>query len=300
MSTASGRLRGQRAFIAGAGRGIGRAIALGFASEGADLALLARTGSELERCAEECRAHGARVSVHEADVVDERAVAAAVHAAEADGPLDVLAISSGVYGPIGPVTENDMGAWTYALHVNLLGPLHLMRAALPGMTRRGRGTILVLMGGGATAPLPAFSAYAASKAGLQRLVETVAAEVEGSGVRVVGIAPGLVDTALQDAVIAAGERAGEVGRRIAAARDSGQGTVSPQTAVDLCISLASTTDPGVSGKLVAAPHDPWRDWERDGGMAESLGASAWYTLRRLDPHTIAQLPPLPGDLGGRA
>ncbi|MFH1634538.1 MAG: SDR family oxidoreductase [Chloroflexota bacterium] len=141
-------------------------------------------------------------------------------------------------------------------------------------------------GGGATAPLPNFSSYAASKAGLARLAETLAEELKPFNIQVNVIAPGMVDTRLQDEVLQAGNRAGGLYEKIKLARETGKGAVSPEIAADLAVFLASEASGKLTGKLIAAPYDPWREWE---GKGDELNATPMYTLRRLDPLTIKPL-----------
>ena len=100
------------------------------------------------------------------------------------------------------------------------------------------------------------------------------------------IAPGLVDTRLQDEVLAAGDRAGPLFEKIKKARETGAGAVSPEVAASLAVFLGSAASGKLTGKLVAAPYDPWREWA---GKADSLNATPMYTLRRLDPFTIKPL-----------
>src|SRR4029078_1423423 len=99
------------------------------------------------------------------DVVDWPAVAALPERITADlGPVDVLVNAAGIYGPIGPTISVDPTDWTGAIETNLYGTFYLCRAVAPGMAERRRGKIVLMAGGGAAAPLPVFSAYAASKA----------------------------------------------------------------------------------------------------------------------------------------
>lgn len=277
-------LNGRFALITGGGRGIGEAIAQRFAAEGAQLALAARTADELVRVAESCRAAGAKVSVHVVDVSIRDQVERLVEAA---GPLDVLVNCAGTYGPIGPLPDNDMDEWERGLRVNLMGTVYACRAVIPGMVERGRGSIINLSGGGATAPLPNFSLYAVSKAAVARLTDTLAAELAGTGVRVNAIAPGAIDTRLQDDVLAAGDRAGELFPRMHTMRETGKGSTAIDVPARLALFLASDASAGLTGKLISAPHDPWVSW--DSTKIESLNQSPWYTIRRLDPFTIKQL-----------
>jgi NAD(P)-dependent dehydrogenase (short-subunit alcohol dehydrogenase family) len=288
------RLTGKVAFITGGGRGIGGAIARGMAVEGARVFLVARTRSELERVAADVMAAGGVAAHVSVDVSDAAGVIRAAAACEsALGPIDVLVNAAGIHGPIGPAWEADAGEWARAVEVNLLGTLHTCRAVIPGMIERGGGRIINLSGGGATAPFPRFSAYAATKAAVVRLTETLAAELSPHHVAVNALAPGAVDTTLQDGVLAAGERAGEEGHRVRRLRESGVGATPMDLPVALAIFLASDAAAGLSGKLVSAPHDDWAHW--DTARIADLMASPWLTLRRMDAHTLR---PIIQDLPG--
>ena len=275
------------ALITGAGRGIGQAIALAFAREGARLVLAARSAGQLEDTAARCRQAGVMAIPVPTDVAQWDQVQHLVATAlKEHGQIDVLVNSAGVYGPIGPTADIDLAAWVQAININLVGPLFLCRALLPHMQQRRQGKIILLGGGGATAPLPNFSSYAASKAGLARLADTLAEELKEFNVQVNVIAPGLVDTQLQDEVLAAGGRAGALYEKIKDAREQGAGAVSPEVAASLAVFLASEASGTLTGKLIAAPYDPWREWQ---GQAEKLNSNPLYTIRRLDPFTIKPL-----------
>ena len=278
---------GRTAVVVGAGRGIGRAIAETLAAAGADLVLASRTGSELDECVLACRANGGQAKAVPSDVADPSQAHSLIASAVGSlGRIDVLVISSGAYGPIGPIEENDPDEWKRAVEINLFGPLYLAQAVVPHMRAQGAGKIIILAGGGATSPLPLFSAYAASKAALVRLAETLAQELRDSNVQVNAIAPGLVDTQIQDEVLAAGSRAGAQYDRIREIRQTGEGAVSPDLAANLALFLASEASGALTGKLIAAPHDPWETWN---GKEEELNSTQMYTLRRLDPYTLESL-----------
>lgn len=280
-------LEGKTALIAGGGRGIGRAIAVRYAGVGAQIAITARTRAELDETAALCRAVGAHALVLASDVSDWAAVERLEARVRSElGPIDVLVNAAGIYGPIGPTASADQAAWARAVDVNLIGAFHLCRAVAPGMADRRRGKIVLLGGGGATAPLPFFSAYAASKAAVVRLAETLAAELAPQNVQVNAVAPGLVDTQMQDDVLAAGNLAGPLLEKIRAARETGSGAVSPDVAAALAVFLASDASGDLTGKLIAAPHDPWSTWAPP---FDALNASSQFTIRRLDPHTVAPL-----------
>ena len=285
-------LKDRVSIITGAGRWIGRTIALAFAKEGARLILAARTESELKETAKACNGAGGEALPVTADVSKldqvQHLISTAIKEA---GHVDILVNSAGIYGPIGPTAEIDTSLWIRATEVNFFGPFYLCRAILPHLIQRKHGKIILLGGGGATTPLPNFSSYAATKAGVVRLADTLAEELKVHNVQINVIAPGLIDTKLQDEVLTAGPRAGALFDKIKQARETGVGAVSPEIAANLAVFLASEASGKLTGKLIAAPYDPWREWA---GKDDQLNATPMYTIRRLDPFTIK---PLLKDLG---
>jgi 3-oxoacyl-[acyl-carrier protein] reductase len=216
------------------------------------------------------------------DVAAPEALANAVKEAQRSlGGIEVLVNAAGIQPPIGPFGENCLKAWERTMQVNLMGPVRAIHAVLPGMKARRRGKIINFSGGGAAGPRPRFSAYAASKAALVRLTETLAMELEPFNIQVNAVTPGGVNTQMLDEVIAAGERAGpEYHQALERAKSGG---VPVELVCELVQFLASAASGPLTGKLISAPHDPWREWA---GKAGELNASPLYTIRRLDPFTI--------------
>jgi len=189
------KLAGRSAFVTGASRNIGRAIALAFAAEGADLVLNTRTNrEELEAVAEECRKHGVRVVSVLGDIGDPDAVDNMVKGGLAVlGGIDVLVCNAAIR-PHQPITEISLGDWHRVMAVNLHSAFYLARAVVPGMKERGRGSIIVLGGQSSITGRPSTAAVTAAKTGLLGLVRALAAELGPSGIRVNMVVPGTIDT----------------------------------------------------------------------------------------------------------
>ncbi len=284
----STRLQDKVAVIVGAGRGIGEAVAMRFAAEGARLMLAARTASELQAVADMVRAAGGTANFVVTDVTAPPEVASLVQKSiELFGRIDILVNAAGTYGPIGRVWELDANEWENAFSVNLFGAFLLCQAVLPHMIRAGRGKIINFSGGGATSPLCRFSAYGVSKAALVRLTETLAEEVKDLNIQVNVIAPGAVDTKLQDAVLAAGEKAGDLLQRIRRLRETGEGGTPREVPANLAVFLASDDSRNLTGRLISAPNDKWESWTNE--RITQVMSKPWFTLRRMDPFTLRPL-----------
>jgi NADP-dependent 3-hydroxy acid dehydrogenase YdfG len=188
--------------ITGASRGIGAAAARTFAEAGARVTLIARSRAAIAELAAEI---GPRARAAVADVADARALGAAIGAAEgAFGPVAVLINNAGVIEPIARMTEADPEAWGRAIDITLKGVFHGMRAVLPGMIARGRGTILTVGSGAAHDPREGWSSYCAAKAGAFMLTRAAHLEAGAAGVRVLSLSPGTVATEMQRAIRASG------------------------------------------------------------------------------------------------
>lgn len=271
-------LEGRRALVTGGGRGIGRAIALALAREGARVALVARTREELDEVATEIAALGRESWIGVADMARPEQVQDAVgDLLETWGGIDVLVNNAGIQGPVGPVHQVEVEEWIYAVQVNLVGCYLCTRLVLPGMIERRYGKIVNLSGGGAVSPRPRYSAYSASKAGVVRLTESLAAEVAEYGIDVNAIAPGAVNTKMLEETLAAGEAAGAQARE-EARRQLERGGVDPELPARLVVFLASPRSDGLSGRLLSAVWDPWEELD-----VEKIMESEIYTVRRIAP-----------------
>lgn len=259
--------------ITGAGRGIGKRLALGFARARAKVGLLARTKAELDLADLEIE-HAGGVSLRlRADVRDSGQLQAAVERLRSQyGEIDVLICAAGVQGPIGPVATVNPKQWTEVLDVNLGGTMRACRAVLPSMIENRHGKIIILVGGGAEEPRPNFSAYAASKAALVRFAETLAQEVSEANIQVNCMDPGATYTNMTDEIVRAGDAAGwrEVQMATEVRRNGG---TPPERQLQLAMFLASEKSNHISGRLISV-EDNWRKLEQK-NLAQNL-----FTLRR--------------------
>jgi NAD(P)-dependent dehydrogenase (short-subunit alcohol dehydrogenase family) len=274
------KLQKQVAIITGAGRGIGKVIALAYAHEGADMVLVSRTLSEVEETATQIRAMGRHALALKVDVSNKDAVEKMVRLALQEfGRIDILVNNAGILGPVGPLIENDSDEWIETVKVNLLGVFLCCKAVAPLMIKQGKGKIINLSGGGAASSRPFFSAYAASKTAIVRLTEILAAELKEFNVQVNAIAPGAVNTSIHNQVLSAGERLGE--SVLAEARKVKKtGGTPPDVPAALAVFLASDESGGLTGKLISAV---WDNWKELGKQADRVNSSDLYTLRRIVP-----------------
>ena len=189
------RLSGKTALITGASRNIGRAIALAYAAEGADLLLNTRTNrEELEAVGAECRKAGVRVATALADVGDPTAVETMVTGGLAElGGIDVLVCNAAIR-PHKSVTETTVEEWHHVLGVNLNSAFYLSRAVVPAMKKAGRGSIITLGGLSSLTGRPDTAAVTTAKTGLLGLTRALAAELGPFGIRANMVMPGFIDT----------------------------------------------------------------------------------------------------------
>jgi NAD(P)-dependent dehydrogenase (short-subunit alcohol dehydrogenase family) len=274
------KLKSQNALITGASQGLGKEIARQFLAEGANVAICARDPKLLESARAELQVAGQQVVALPCDVSSESEVNALTEFARRElGSIDILVNNAGIYGPKGQTETVDWRDWTRAIEINLYGVLLPCRAVIPKFKEARRGKIIILSGGGATGPLPFISAYAASKAAVVRLMETLAEELREYAIDVNAIAPGALNTRLLDEVLQAGP--GKLGEsfyhRAVKQRDSGG--VPLEKGARLAVYLAAAESDGITGKLISAQWDPWETLHEH---RQDLQSDI-YTLRRIVP-----------------
>jgi len=189
-------LKEASALVTGAGRGIGRAVALALAREGVAVAGVARTASDLDSLVGEIEAEGGRGMAFAGDLREPGVPEAAVEAvAERFGGLQVLVNNAGV-GAHANVADTSDDAWERVIGTNLTSVFRLTRSAIPHLAHRGGHVFMVSSLAGSN-PIPGMAAYCASKAALDHFSACLMLEVRQRGIKVTTIAPGSVDTAFE-------------------------------------------------------------------------------------------------------
>ena len=249
----TGRLSGRRALITGASRGIGRAIALRYAEEGADLYLAATNRAKLEETKALIEAQGARVTLQAVDVRDRAAVAAMVEAAaEALGGIDVLVNNAGVYKAARLVdyTPED---FDQVMQVNLYGAFHVMQLVLRHMQARGRGKVVNIASTAGKWMSMNQSAYNASKHALVGLTRCAGLEMGPLGINVNAICPGFVETDMLEEFRAHADILGVSFDQVKAAglaRVPLKRFLKPEEIAHLAVYLASSESDGMTGQSI--------------------------------------------------
>ena len=273
-----GQLEGRVALITGGGRGIGRAIALAYAAEGARLALAARTEAELNDTAETITArHGTDVHTVIADVTSRHQVDNAVaNTLERFGAIDVLVNNAGNLGPVGRLWENDPDEWEQTIAIHVMGTFYGCRAVIPHMLERGAGRIVNMSGVGG----PNVTAYEVAKMGITNLTENLALELADTPITVNAISPGSIHTRMWEENR---DRALEVGDMAMYERGvqvtSGQGA-SIERAAQLVVFLGSDACGKLSGRLIRAFADRFEEFP---AQTDHIMSSEAYLMRRVDP-----------------
>jgi NAD(P)-dependent dehydrogenase (short-subunit alcohol dehydrogenase family) len=277
-------LTGRAAIVTGASEGLGREIARACVAAGASVLICARDAERLQQVLTELSeiAGAAQTVVAEpADVSNpsdvDRLVARAL---DTFRQVHILVNNAGVYGPLGPIETVDWAAWTRAIEINLYGSVLMARALVPHFKRHRYGKIVQLSGGGATNPLPRISAYAASKAAIVRFAESLALELEGSGIDVNCVAPGPLNTRLMDQLLAAGPETVGAAFHDRMRKIAAEGGTPLERGAALAVFLGSAESDGITGRLLSAVWDRWSDLP---ARRSALKDTDVYTLRRIVP-----------------
>ena len=265
------------ALVTGGARGIGRAIALALAREGASVAITARSVDELDRTLDELRAIHDRTIAVRADITDRAAVDRMVAQTQALlGPIDFLVNNAGSAGVIGPIWETDPDDWWREVEVNLRGPLLCARAVLPGMVARRRGRIVNMASGVGLTPSPYTSAYACSKVALIRLTDSLQEATAQHGVMVFATGPGRVRTSMVDRMENSEAARRWIPRVLPNHPDYAKMPwAPPESIADLCVRLARGDGDALAGRFIHVLYD----FDEMRARAEEITRDDLYQLR---------------------
>jgi 3-oxoacyl-[acyl-carrier protein] reductase len=270
----SSELAGRRIVVIGGTGGIGVATVRALLEAGADVLA---TGRDPDRLCEVERT-GARVT--RLDLADEGAPSNLGRTVERHlGSLDGMVATAGGYGPIGPTRSVNLGALRTSLQENLLGPLGCIMALAPFFDSAADPSIVLLSGGGATAPLPNYAAYSIAKVATVRLVEMLA--IEEPRWRVNAVAPGFVATRIHESTLAAGPKL--AGSMYDDTQRQTERAVPPERAAALIAFLLGPRAAGITGRLVSAV---WDAWDEEAGQNMLRDHPTLGRLRRVDGQRI--------------
>lgn len=277
------KLKNKIAIVTGSTLGFGYAVAEKFVEEGASIVICGRNKDRVETAVN---------TLMEKRVIDKQIIMGVPidlslyyganllvnKAIKKFGRIDILVNNAGIYGAKGSVDTVDMDEWIYTISVNLISVFKMCHCTIPYMKSKKSGKIINLSGGGATAPLPNLSAYAASKAAVVRLTETLAVECKDYNIDINAISPGALNTRLLDEILNAGESI--VGKQFyeKAMKQKETGGTPLNLGAELCVFLASKESNGISGKLISAQWDKWREFPEH---KDELMTSDIYTLKRI-------------------
>lgn len=223
-------LAGKVALVTGAGRGIGRAIAMGLAQAGASVVCTARSATEIAATAALITDAGGQACSITADVTDAISLEAAfAHASQRFGGIDIVFANAGM-SPRGSVAEGDPSVWRRTMETNVFGVYLTARTAIPWLRRRGGGKIIVTGSGARQKAAEGRSAYGASKAAVWMFVQTLAVELQQENISVNELIPGPVRTVLTNF----GERE----------MPAGEWIKEPKDVVPMALFLAAHPEPG--------------------------------------------------------
>lgn len=262
--------------ITGAGRGLGKRLAMGFAGLGARIALVGRSKAEIDLAHIEIEQTGGSALRIRADVTDPEQLALAVDRIRVvfGGGVDVMICAAGTAGPLYPFLQTPIKAWTETLQINLLGVVHACRAVLPGMIDRGAGKIIVLTCDSDNSPNLNFSAYTTSKTAVVRFVEALAAELANHNIQINCFDPGPAYTNFTDEIIRAESRLDP--KVVSAARETREsGGIAPGKQLEHAAFLASEQSNHIAGKLIHISDD-WKKLRNAKLRPDAL------TLRRVN------------------
>jgi len=277
------KLKNKIALVTGSTRGFGYAVAQKFVEEGASVIIHGRNKDEIRMAIDALMpkkiTDGQTIIGFQVDLSTYNGAHILIdRAMGAFGRIDVLVNNAGMYGAKGSADTVNIDDWISTIELNLISVFKLCHYTIPYMKENRYGKIINLSGGGATTPLPNLSAYATSKAAVVRLTETLAVECKDYHIDINAIAPGALNTRLLDEILEAGESV--VGKPFyeKALKQKASGGTPLELGANLCAFLASEESDGITGKLISAQWDKWKEFPL---YKDELMDSDIYTLKRI-------------------
>lgn len=264
--------------VIGASRGFGLAAAESFAKLDWNVSIGARSESAIASIVESLRDQSLSVFGKSVDVADSRTVDEFFKSScEEFGAPSAVVFAAGKFGPFGKLESIAEESWVENISINLLGAFFVLKQSISRMRLNGGGRIVLLSGGGATAPMAQITAYSAAKAGLVRLVESAALEVLDDNIFINALAPGVMQTDMVTELLDAGESKVPLDylEKMSALRESGEDSL--PIALEALHFLIHNNVPGLSGRLISAKWDDWETWDKDSKIFTNKDL---YTLRR--------------------
>ncbi len=241
------------ALVTGAGRGLGRAVAIAFSAEGARVGMLGLKEEDLAQVQAEIAQEGGESVYMVGDVSDEGDAARFARTVfERFGRVDILVNNAGVIGPPRFLEDADLNSWSRTLGVNLTGMYLCSRAVIPLMRQNPGGIIINVTSGLARMPFPRFCAYGVSKAGVEQLTRNLSVEFAADRIRVNAIDPGVMDTAMQDQIRSFGDDVlgPELSRRFVSFKEN-KDLSDPSEVARLSLYLASEDAADITGEILS-------------------------------------------------
>ena len=270
--------------ITGASRGLGMQIAKSFINQGVDkIVLLSKDKNDLEiakkylqqYCSAKQKLYHFSCDISDAIQVEDFAKFCLINLDH----IDILVNNASAFGPIGYFDNVNFNEWLETVNTNYIGTARLIKCLLPLIKKSTRGKIINIVGGGASKPYGCLSGYATSKVAIVRFTEELAYELAQFKIDINSLAPGPLNTRFIDKMLSAGPLI--LGEKLyeAMADIKRSGGTPYEFATSLCIYLASSNSNGISGKLLSARYDDWKNFSSN---LKKILKSDIYTLRRLE------------------
>jgi NAD(P)-dependent dehydrogenase (short-subunit alcohol dehydrogenase family) len=266
--------------ITGASRGLGKAFAEKFWSAGWNLVLVSRDIADLNRLTNSFEIkNNQEIFCFSVDLSKPHEVMNFTENVKLiKKNLKVIINNAAIHGPIGPISTGSSQDWQDTIQVNFLSPVLICKDLIDFMSDPEGGAIINISGGGATSPRINFSAYASSKTALVRFSETLSLELINKNIRVNCISPGAMRTQLLEELLIKGSSLVGDKEFESAQKVLSTGGASLESVAELALFLASDDSNGITGKLISAQWDDWRDFPNH---LKELNSSDIYTLRRI-------------------